>query len=99
METGNGSFDHLYTFNEVAFIYMLDTSTLRKMISKGKLIEDKDVKKFGNTWIMTEQSMIKHFGYMPFKYYLENRKAEYLFKTGKINYKEKFEMENDLGLF
>ena len=98
METGNGSFDHLYTFNEVAFIYMLDTSTLRKMISKGKLIEDKDVKKFGNTWIMTEQSMIKHFGYMPFKYYMENIK--YFEKVyDKDNYKEKFEMENDLGLF
>ena len=30
---------------------------------------------------------------------IKNRKAEYLFKTGEINYKQKFEMENDLGLF
>ena len=48
---------------------------------------------------MTEQSMVKHFGFYQFEDYIKNRKAEYLFKTGEINYKQKFEMENDLGLF
>lgn len=99
MTVQNGSFEHLYTLTEIAFIYMIDTSTVRKMVAKGKIKKNTEIKKFGGTWVMTEQSMVKHFGFYQFEDYIKNRKAEYLFKTGEINYKQKFEMENDLGLF
>ncbi len=57
-----GSFKGLYTFQEVALIYNMDNSTLRKQVSKQKLIDGVDVKKFGKTWLITEQAIIKHFG-------------------------------------
>ena len=43
--------------------------------------------------------LLEPFGFYQFEDYIKNRKAEYLFKMGEINYKQKFEMENDLGLF
>lgn len=66
---GNGSFKGLYTFQQVADIYGLDNSTLRKQVSTGKLINNVEVKKFGKTWLITEQSMIKHFGADKFNLY------------------------------
>ena len=57
-----GSFNGLYTFQDVAKIYNMDNSTLRKQVSSKKLIEGKEVKKFGKTWLITEQAMVQHFG-------------------------------------
>lgn len=57
-----GSFKYLYTFEEVARIYEIDNSTLRKRVASNKFEIDKDVKKFGKTWIMTEDAVIKYFG-------------------------------------
>lgn len=57
-----GSFKYLYTFEEVATIYEIDNSTLRKRVASNKFEIDKDVKKFGKTWLMTEDAMIKYFG-------------------------------------
>ena len=38
-----GSFNGLYTFQDVAKIYNMDNSTLRKQVSSKKLIEGKEV--------------------------------------------------------
>jgi hypothetical protein len=65
----NGSFKGLYTFQQVADIYGLDNSTLRKQVSNGKLVANVEVKKFGKTWLITEQAMIKHFGADQFNLY------------------------------
>lgn len=65
----NGSFKGLYTFQEVSAIYGIDNSTLRKQVSNNKLIENIEVKKFGKTWLITEQAMIKHFGSAKFELY------------------------------
>lgn len=56
-----GSFNGLYTFEQVAKIYNMDSSTLRKMVQANKFT-DKDIKKFGKTWIITEDAIGKHFG-------------------------------------
>lgn len=56
-----GSFNGLYTFDQVAKIYNMDNSTLRKMVQANKFT-DKDIKKFGKTWIITEDAIGKHFG-------------------------------------
>lgn len=67
-----GSFKGLYTFQEVAKIYGIDNSTLRKRIANNKLIDGVEVKKFGKTWLITEQAMIKHFGKEKFEMEKEN---------------------------
>ncbi len=56
-----GSFNGLYTFQDVAKIYNIDASTIRKQVQNQKFY-DNEIKKFGKTWIITEQAMIEHFG-------------------------------------
>ena len=56
-----GSFNGLYTFQDVAKIYNIDSSTIRKQVQNQKFY-DNEIKKFGKTWIITEQAMINHFG-------------------------------------
>ncbi|WP_373600262.1 helix-turn-helix domain-containing protein [Paraclostridium bifermentans] len=65
----DGSFEGLYTFQEVANIYGIDNSTLRKRIVKNKFVNEVEVKKFGKTWLITEQAMIKYFGSEKFDLY------------------------------
>lgn len=57
-----GSFNGLYTFDEIAKIYQMNPSNLRKMVQFGKFIEGKEIKKFGKTWIITEEAVRNHFG-------------------------------------
>lgn len=57
-----GSFDGLYTFSEVGQIYGIDSSCLRKKVCFDKFVVGKDIKKFGKTWLITEQAMVKYFG-------------------------------------
>ena len=57
-----GSFEGLYTFLEVAEIYGIDDSCLRKQVARDKFVIGEEVKKMGRTWIITEQAMIKSFG-------------------------------------
>lgn len=83
----NGSFEGLYTFLEVAKIYGIDDSCLRKQVARGKLIIGEDVKKMGRTWIITEQSMIKHFGTLKFEDY--KKKLEKKEKAQKLKSKGK----------
>lgn len=65
----NGSFKGLYTFLEVAEIYGIDDSCLRKQVSRDKFVIGEDVKKMGRTWIITEQAMVKTFGTLKFEDY------------------------------
>lgn len=65
----NGSFEGLYTFLEVAEIYGIDDSCLRKQVARDKFVVGVDVKKMGRTWIITEQAMIKTFGTLKFEDY------------------------------
>ncbi len=55
-------FDCFLSFSEAAEKWGLDDSTLRYAVRNKKLIEGIDVKKFGKQWVITEQSMIEHFG-------------------------------------
>lgn len=68
-----GSFEGLYTFIEVAQIYGMDDSSLRKQVARNKFIIGKDIKKMGRTWIITEQAMVKNFGTLKFEEYKEKQ--------------------------
>ena len=71
-----GSFEGLYTFLEVAEIYGIDDSCLRKQVARGKFVIGEDVKKMGRTWIITEQAMIKSFGALKFEEYKKKRQKK-----------------------
>lgn len=58
-------FDNLYTAKEASLIYGFHQSYLRKKIDLGYLIEGRDVKKFGNTWVITEEALVSSFGKFP----------------------------------
>ena len=60
-------FDGLYTISEVAAIYGLDTSTIRKHISKNKFKYGIEIKKFGNTWILHESGFTRVYGKTTFE--------------------------------
>ena len=77
-----GSFEGLYTFLEVAEIYGIDDSCLRKQVARGKFVIGEDVKKMGRTWIITEQAMIKSFGALKFEEY---KKKQEQVKEEKLN--------------
>ena len=64
-----GSFKGLYTFLEVAKIYGIDDSCLRKQVARNKFVIGEDVKKMGRTWIITEQAMIRNFGNLKLEEY------------------------------
>lgn len=63
----NGSFKGLYTFMEVAKMYGMDYSSLRKKVARDKFVVGVDVKKMGRTWIITEKAMVKNFGNLKFE--------------------------------
>lgn len=67
-----GSFKGLYTFEEVASIYGMSHSNIRKMVQANKFIEDKEIKKFGKTWIIREEAVRNHFGSDKIDEYLNN---------------------------
>ena len=72
-----GSLNGLYTFQDVAKIYNIDSSTLRKKVQNCKFC-DNEIKKFGKTWIITEQAMISHFGndlFVAYKNHLQEQKV------------------------
>lgn len=58
-------FDGLYTAKEASLIYGFHESYIRKKIDLGSFIIGKDVKKFGNTWVITEEALISSFGNFP----------------------------------
>ena len=86
-----GSFKGLYTFQDVAQIYNIDASTIRKQVQNHKFYEN-EIKKFGKTWIITEQAMIEHFGkelFIAYKNNLLEQKALEIKKLKEEARKEK----------
>ena len=81
----NGSFEGLYTFLEVADIYGIDDSSLRKQVARDKFVIGEDVKKMGRTWIITEQAMVKNFGTLKFEDYKKKLEKKEKAKAKKIN--------------
>ena len=79
-----GSFEGLYTFLEVAEIYGIDDSCLRKQVARGKFVIGEDVKKMGRTWIITEQAMIKSFGALKFEEYKKKQQKKEQVKEKKL---------------
>ena len=79
-----GSFEGLYTFLEVAEIYGIDDSCLRKQVARGKFVIGEDVKKMGRTWIITEQAMIKSFGALKFEEYKKKQQKKEQVKEVKL---------------
>ena len=66
-------FDGVYTITEVANIYNLDTSTIRKHIAKNKFEMNVEIKKFGNTWIVHEAAFIRVYGSDAFELYKQEK--------------------------
>lgn len=58
-------FDGLYSAKEASLIYGFHESYIRKKIELGYLIDGKDVKKFGNTWVITKEALTSTFGNNP----------------------------------
>lgn len=86
-----GSFKGLYTFQDVAKIYNIDASTIRKQVQNHKFY-DNEIKKFGKTWIITEQAMVEHFGkelFIAYKNDLLEQKALEIKKLKEEAKKEK----------
>ena len=80
-----GSFEGLYTFLEVAEIYGIDDSCLRKQVARDKFVIGEEVKKMGRTWIITEQAMIKSFGTLKFEEYKKKQQKKEQVKEKKLN--------------
>ena len=81
----NGSFEGLYTFLEVAEIYGIDDSCLRKQVARDKFVIGEEVKKMGRTWIITEQAMVKNFGTLKFEEYKKKQQKREQIKEKKLN--------------
>lgn len=56
------AFDNLLALSDATIIWGLHESTLRKAISYGKLINGVDVCKFGYSWVVTMDAMIREYG-------------------------------------
>ena len=56
------AFDNLLALSEATIIWGLHESTLRKAISYGKLVNGVDVCKFGYSWVVTMEAMIREYG-------------------------------------
>ena len=82
-----GSFEGLYTFMEVAKIYGMDDSSLRKQFARDKFVIDEDIKKMGRTWIITEQAMVKNFGTLKFEEYKKKEAKKKKVNTQNIKQK------------
>ena len=88
-----GSFNGLYTFQDVANIYGIDSSTIRKQVKNCKFCCDKEIKKFGKTWLITEQAMVEHFGNELFIAYKNKLLEEKTLEIKKLKEEAKKEKE------
>ena len=61
-ETVSTPFDGLIAFSDATQIWGLNESTLRKAIAYGKLINGRDVCKFGKQWVITSEAMKREYG-------------------------------------
>ena len=87
-----GSFNGLYTFQDVAKIYNIDSSTIRKQVQNQKFY-DNEIRKFGKTWIITEQAMISHFGKDLFIAYKNHLQEQKVLEIKKLKEKARLEKE------
>lgn len=55
-------FDGLMAFSDASFLWGLNESTLRKAIAYGKLINGRDVCKFGKQWVISSEAMKREYG-------------------------------------
>lgn len=78
-----GSFNGLYTFGDVAKIYNMDASTIRKQVGNHKFY-DHEIRKFGKTWLITEQAMTEHFGLDVFVAYKQEIHRLQAIETNKL---------------
>lgn len=58
----NSPFHDLLSFSEASLVWGLKDSTLRKAIEYKKLEPEVDCKKFGRSWVVTKQAMIREYG-------------------------------------
>lgn len=58
----NGCLHTVMTFPEAAERWGLGESTLRSMVRDNRLEENKDYRKSGRSWLITETAMIKLYG-------------------------------------
>lgn len=87
-----GSFNGLYTFQDVANIYNIDASTIRKQVQNHKFL-DSEIRKFGKTWIITEQAMVSHFGKELFIAYKNNLLEQKALEIKKLKEQARLEKE------
>lgn len=87
-----GSFNGLYTFQDVANIYNIDASTIRKQVQNHKFL-DSEIRKFGKTWIITEQAMVNHFGKELFIAYKNNLLEQKALEIKKLKEQARLEKE------
>ena len=55
-------FEDLVSLSEASVIFRKAESTLKGNIKNGKFIEGEDVKKFGNSWVFTMDSLKREYG-------------------------------------
>ncbi len=91
-----GSFVGLYTFEEISKIYQMNSSNLRKMVQYNKFT-DKEIKKFGKTWIITEEAARKHFG-NNIDVYFDNIKLEEFQEPSNKKIQDKIAIQNDTDI-
>ena len=58
------SFRGLYAFANVTSMYDIDEAYLTQGIGE-RFINNIDVKKFGETWLITEEALLREFGFVP----------------------------------
>ena len=61
-ETIQTPFDGLIAFSDATSIWRLNESTLRKAVAYGRLVNGRDVCKFGKQWVITSEAMKREYG-------------------------------------
>ncbi len=59
-----GSFKGLYTLANVVNMYDVDEADLIQGIGE-RFVNNIDVKRFGDTWLITEAALLREFGFVP----------------------------------
>lgn len=54
--------NNVYSVSDAAALWGLDTSTIRRAIKDGRLMQSKDCHKIGNQWIITKEAMYRLYG-------------------------------------
>ncbi len=61
-ERTSSPFDGLISFGDAAEMWGLNESTLRKAVKYGKLVNGRDVCKYGKQWVITIDAMNREYG-------------------------------------